>query len=446
MEYLDKIDKATGLAYDIVGKDYFLFLLANILDAYPDKTPIYIKDREGKYIGCSKAFFELLGLTSDKVIGKTAKEVFPADIAKDDEISDRSLHWVIGQEKLEVALDINGKEHFLLFKKNGFSCGEGTLLGGIVGTVTDITSMKRRNVQMEMKDALTSISPGVYHDICNLLTPIDTSLSMIEDDIVKQRESFELAEKNLACIKNLLPLLQLNHKNELTGQELINSLDIENMSTPIESFLSMIQSNSNKHKRFLVLGIKALNRIKSMLSLLQMFAKGKITIMESNFSVNDVVLDVTSMIFPGSRIKKEIILCEKPWPIDLDYISIFRILLNIVVNSVQAMPNCGNLKCKTENKVIDCKKYVKITIADTGGGIPLEVLKEIDQPHASTKTDGHGFGLCVVSSLIKKCGGKKEINSQPGFGTEFEVLIPVSSNVAKDVKDILNKYSPSKQE
>jgi PAS domain S-box-containing protein len=446
MENLDKIGKATGLAHNLTGKDYFFFLLANILDAYPDNTPIYLKDREGKYIGCSKAFSELLGLTSDQVIGRTAIEVFPADIAKEDEISDTSLHWVIGQEKMEVTLDINGKEHLLLFKKNGFSCGAGSLLGGIVGTITDITLMKRRNVQMEMKDALASISPGVYHDISNLLTPIDTSLSLIEDDMVKQRESLELAEKKLAGIKNLLPLLQIHHKNELTGKELIDSLDIENLSTPIESFLSMIQADSTKHKRFLVLGIKALSRIKSMLSLLQMFARGKLTIIESDLSVNDVVLDVTSMIFPGSKIKKEIMLCENPWPINLDYISIFRILLNLVVNSVQAMPNGGNLKCKTENTVINSNKYVKITIADTGGGIPSEVLKEIDQPHASTKTDGHGFGLCVVCSLIKKCCGEMEINSQPGFGTEFNVLIPVLCNAAKDVKDILNKYSPPVRE
>ena len=422
-------------------KDYSFFLIANILDAYPDKTPIYIKDREGKYVGCSKAFSELLGLTSDEVIGKTAREVFPADIAKEDEISDRSLHWVIGQEKMEIAFDLKGKEHILLFKKNGFSCGEGTLLGGIVGTITDITLMKRRNVQMEMKDALASISTGVYHDINNLLTPIDASLSLIKDDMVKQRESFELAEKQLASIKNILPLLQIHHGNELTGEELIDPLDIENLSTPIDTFLAMIQANSSRHTSFLVLGINALNRIKSMLSLLQMFAMGKLTIMESELSVNDVVLDVTSMIFPGSKIKKEIFLCENPWPINLDYISIYRILLNLVVNSVQAMPDGGNLKCKTENIVIDNNKYVKITIADSGGGIPLEVLEEIDQPHASTKTDGHGFGLCVVSSLIIKCGGKKGINSQPGFGTEFEVLIPVLSNVAKDVKDILDKYS-----
>ena len=204
----------------------------------------------------------------------------------------------------------------------------------------------------------------------------------------------------------------------------------------------MIRANNTKHKKFLALGIKALNRIESILSLMQKLAKGKLTIMESNFSVNDVVLEITSMIFPGSNIKKEMMLCENPWPINLDYVSLFRILFNVVINSVQAMPYGGNLKCKTENMVINSKKYVKITIADTGGGIPSEVLKEIDQPHASTKTNGHGFGLCVVCSLIKRCGGKQEINSQPGFGTEFEVLIPVLSNTAEDVKGILNKCSP----
>jgi signal transduction histidine kinase len=159
----------------------------------------------------------------------------------------------------------------------------------------------------------------------------------------------------------------------------------------------------------------------------------------SEFNVNDIVVEATSMIFPGSNINKELFLCKNPWLINLDYVSSFRILLNLVVNAIQAMPSGGNLTCKTENEIINGEKYVKFTVADTGGGIPLEVLNEIDQPHATTKTGGHGYGLCVVSSLIRDCGGKKEIRSHPGYGTEFEVLIPVSKDHAIEIKDILHK-------
>jgi len=421
-------------------KETIRILLANIFDAYPEKTPIYVKDKEGKYIGCSSGFLELLGLDSAKVIGKTAREIYPPEMAEEDEIGDRTLHWVIGQEKMEVTVEINGRERCLLFKKNGFCSGIGTLPGGIIGVVNDITVLKNRTVKQEMFDAMAAVSPGIYHDINNLLTPIDTSLSMIESDIVKQKKTFNSAEDNFNNIKTLLPQLLKHRKNESTCMELTDSQAIEHLISQIEAFFSDLQAEKIKHERFLGLGIRSLNQIKSMLELLQKLAKGKIAVPESVFDINDVVLEVTSFIFPSSKIKKELILCENPWPINLDYLSTFRILLNLVSNSIQAMPNGGILKCETENKVVDGDKFVKITVTDTGGGIPVEILNEIDQPHATTKSDGHGYGLCVVCSMIKKSGGEKAIKSQPGNGTEFEILLPVSKNDTDDIKNILKKY------
>ena len=419
-------------------------LLSNILDAYPDKTPIYVKNQKGIYLGCSPAFLELLGLTSDKVIGKTARDIFPAEIAEKDEMGDRALQWVIGLEKIEVTIEIDGRKRCLLFKKNGFCSGSGTSTGGTIGVINDITAMKNRTVKNEMMDAMAAVSPGIYHDICNLLTPIDTTLTMIESDIVKQEKSCNSMEDKLNNIKALLPQLLKHRREELTGKEMTDSHAIEHLIPSLEFFFSNLQSNNVRHKRFLGLGIRSLNQIKSMLKLLQRLAKGKVAIPESVFDINDVVLEATSFIFPSSKIKKELILCENPWPINPDYLSTFRILLNLVTNSVQAMPHGGILKCETENKVVDGDKFVKITIADTGGGIPMEVLNEIDQPHATTKSDGHGYGLCVVSSMIKRCGGVKEIKSQPGQGTEIEILLPVSKNNADEIKSILNNAAVSK--
>jgi PAS domain S-box-containing protein len=430
----------TGITMDQEAENNALScLVANIFDAYPDKTPIYVKNHKGKYIGCSKGFLKLFGLTSDGVLGRTARELFPEHIAKEDEVGDRALQWVVGQENMEVAIDINGRERFLLFKKNGFCSGRGSLSGGVIGIVADITALKRRSVQKEMMDAFASVSPGVYHDINNLLTPIGSTLTIIEEGIAKQKISFEAAEDKLRGLNNLSSLLQKHLKEKLIGEESIDLLSIENLITPIDNFISQLQVSNTKYEKYLVVGIKALNQIKSILAQLSKLARVDLYIPVSEFNVNDIVVEATSMIFPGSNINKELFLCKNPWPINLDYVSSFRILLNLVVNAIQAMPSGGNLTCKTENEIINGEKYVKFTVADTGGGIPLEVLNEIDQPHATTKTGGHGYGLCVVSSLIRDCGGKKEIKSHPGYGTEFEVLIPVSKDHAIEVKDILHK-------
>jgi PAS domain S-box-containing protein len=429
-----------GKTDQVIKNDPINVLLANILDAYPDKASIYVKNKEGRYLGCSRAFLELLGLPSEKIIGKTARDIFPPEIAEEDEIGDRALHWVIGLEKMEVMVEINGKERCLLFKKNVFCSGSGTLPGGIIGVVNDITAMKNRTVKKEMMDAMAAVSPGIYHDICNLLTPIDTFLTMIESDIVKMKKSCYSTEDKLNNIKTILPHMRKHGNEALSGKEMTDSHAVEHLVTPLEIFVSSIQANIIRHERFLGLGIRSLNQIKSMLELLQRLAKGKVAVPESVFDVNDVLLEATAFIFPSSKIRKELILCENPWPVKLDYLSTFRILLNLVTNSVQAMPHGGILKCETENRLVDGGKFVKITVADTGGGIPVEVLNEMDQPHATTKSDGHGYGLCVVSSMIKKCGGLKEIKSQQGHGTEFDILLPVSLNVADDIKNILKKY------
>jgi len=421
-------------------KDILSHVVANILDAYPDKTPIYVKNQKGEYIGCSKGFLKLFGLTSNDALGRTARDIFPENIAKEDEIGDRTLQWVIGQEKMEVTIDIQGRERFLLFKKNGFCSGKGTLSGGVVGVVTDITSMKCRSVHKEMMDALASVAPGVYHDISNLLTPIDSSLTIIEADMARRKKSCKEADDKLHSLQNEVSTLRKHVEEELTKHEFTELSAIEGLISPIGNLLNQVQVDAVKHENYLSIGIKALSQIKSILTLLHKLARGNVSIPFTGSNVNDIVVEVTSMIFSGSRINKELLLCENPWPINLDYVSTFRILLNLVVNSVQAMPDGGNLTCKTENVIINGDRYVKFTVADTGGGIPLEVLDEIDQPHATAKTEGHGYGLCVVSSLVRNCGGEKVIKSQPGYGTEFEVLIPVSKNNDIEIKDILYKY------
>lgn len=440
MSGLTTTNDAVIKAAQEVEKDILSHVVANILDAYPDKTPIYVKNQEGKYIGCSNGFLKLFGLTSDDVLGRTAGDIFPEDIAKEDEMGDRTLQWVIGQEKMEVAIEIHGRERFLLFRKNGFCSGKGTLSGGVVGVVTDITSMKCRSVHKEMLDALASVSPGVYHDISNLLIPIDSSLTIIQADMAKQKMSCKDAGDKLRSFQNMAILLTNHLEEGLTSHEPADLPDMESLIRPIDNLLYQVQVDVVKHENYLSIGIKALSQIKSILTLLHKLARGNVSIPVTGSNVNDIVVEVTSMIFSGSRINKELLLCENPWPINLDYVSTFRILLNLVVNSVQAMPDGGDLTCKTENVISNGDRYVKFTVADTGGGIPLEVLDEIDEPHATAKTEGHGYGLCVVSSLVRNCGGEKVIKSQPGYGTEFEVLIPVSKNDDIEIKDILHKY------
>ncbi|MDF0650487.1 MAG: PAS domain S-box protein [Nitrospira sp.] len=107
---------------------------------------------------------------------------------------------------------------------------------------------------------------------------------------------------------------------------------------------------------------------------------------------------------------------------DADQIS--QVLLNLIMNAVHAMPEGGTLRVGLEPE----QAMVKLTIADTGHGIPSEVIKKIYDPFFTTKEfgKGTGLGLTVVKGIIEEHQGSIAVESEEGNGTSFTVLLPMS--------------------
>ncbi len=103
---------------------------------------------------------------------------------------------------------------------------------------------------------------------------------------------------------------------------------------------------------------------------------------------------------------------------DSSYIN--RIMYNLVINAVQAMPKGGKLTIKTQKEAND----VIITVKDTGIGIPEKAKDRLFTPMFTTKSKGQGFGLAVVKRMTEALGGTVTFNSQEGKGTTFTVRLP----------------------
>jgi signal transduction histidine kinase len=117
-------------------------------------------------------------------------------------------------------------------------------------------------------------------------------------------------------------------------------------------------------------------------------------------------------------------LCSKELPkLRLDITFLKRVLVNLVTNAIQAMPNGGKLTVRAFKK----ENSVCISIEDTGVGIPDEIKPKLFQPLMTTKSKGQGFGLAVVKRLVEKMGGKINFESQVGKGTTFAVEFPLSA-------------------
>ena len=113
-----------------------------------------------------------------------------------------------------------------------------------------------------------------------------------------------------------------------------------------------------------------------------------------------------------------------------------QVLLNLVVNAWDAMPNGGTLTISTSNRELGDKeanrsgaspgRYVELTVADTGSGMTKEVQSHLFEPFYTTKEQGKGtgLGLSTVFGIVRKHGGHIDVKSKPGKGTRFKILLP----------------------
>lgn len=107
--------------------------------------------------------------------------------------------------------------------------------------------------------------------------------------------------------------------------------------------------------------------------------------------------------------------------VSLDRDQIKQVLINLLVNACQAMPQGGTLSVRTARN----NGHVEIAIQDTGTGIAAENLENIFHPFFTTKKNGTGLGLTISYALVKVHGGRIEVKSKPGQGTEFIIVLPV---------------------
>jgi signal transduction histidine kinase len=112
-----------------------------------------------------------------------------------------------------------------------------------------------------------------------------------------------------------------------------------------------------------------------------------------------------------------------------DGVHLERVFLNLAKNSLEAMPEGGELTITTRR----CDGYAEVSFADTGVGIPEENLKKIFDPLFTTKTKGTGLGLAICQEIVSKHKGTIDVKSRPGKGSTFAVKLPLGIDDHKAV-------------
>ncbi|MBB4371606.1 PAS domain S-box-containing protein [Bradyrhizobium sp. cir1] len=170
-------------------------------------------------------------------------------------------------------------------------------------------------------------------------------------------------------------------------------------------------------------------------------------------SVNPQVIDLAERISAiravldagvGSSVRLTFEIAPKIWPVRTDASELETALLNLVINARDAMPDGGTVTINARNVVLDepplAGEFVAINIADTGLGIPADVVDKIFEPFFTTKPigKGTGLGLSQVHGFAHQAGGTVKVASELGKGTTFTILLPRGTDApARDTAEAM---------
>ncbi|MEU7908910.1 PAS domain S-box protein [Actinoplanes sp. NPDC049118] len=141
----------------------------------------------------------------------------------------------------------------------------------------------------------------------------------------------------------------------------------------------------------------------------------------------------------GAHIELVAHLAEEPVTVRADRSRIEQILLNLVINARDAMPDGGVIAMEADSVEVPddpdrqpplpAGTYVRLRVTDTGTGIPPEVAAHIFEPFFTTKAKQHGtgLGLATVYGIVAAAGGGITLDSEPGVGTTFQILLPLAT-------------------
>ncbi len=357
---------------------------AALLDITTDA--IVVRDLEQKILYWNRGAEHLYGWSSDEAVGQNALKL---------------LH-------LQGSIDLTLQEAFQTTSAKGSWQGEleqqtktgkktivnsrWTLMptpqqqpNSILSVDTDITEKKQLEAQFlrtQRLESLGTLASGIAHDLNNILTPILAVAQLLPRKLTKIDDRTQT-------------MLRILEENAKRGSELVKQI------------LAFVRGVEGKH---------------------------------IDLQVGHLlweVVRVAKQTFPKSIELEATIPTRDLWTVSADATQLQQVFMNLFVNARDAMPNGGKLTLNTANCVLDkiyarlhidacAGRYVVVTVADTGVGIPTDLQDRIFEPFFTTKElgKGTGLGLSTVLGIVKSHGGFINVYSEIGKGAEFKVYLP----------------------
>ncbi len=181
------------------------------------------------------------------------------------------------------------------------------------------------------------------------------------------------------------------------------------------------------HRNFLKIAREELDRAVKIMLNLRDFARERPSV-KTPEDLNALVTQTLELLtYEVQKRSVEVVMRLESLPaasVDRDQIS--QLLLNLIRNAIDAMPNGGRLTVATRAFPGDGRGSVEVRVIDTGEGMDESEKSRIFEPFFTTKGDGSGLGLPICQGIAEAHGGRIEVESRPGDGTTFSVKLPVT--------------------
>ena len=317
-------------------------------------------DKECRLTTINRAGEEMLGMGREQAINKTCRDLF----GESDIITviRDTLEKKTPSDRMEAMLERPAGKLWLGYNTALLTDQQNAALGVIL-SCSDLTEVKRLHEQVELRERLTALgemSAGIAHELRNPMAVISGYLNLLAKKTVPEHQ---------AIIRDITT--EINGMNRIIGDLLtfarpasLNRVKI-NVKEMIESCLANALQATN-----------AASRITTVLK-----------------------LDAIEAV--------------------VDEVLMRQAFTNLIQNAIEAMPDNGTITIEASRN-----HELRITVQDTGAGIPTEHLKKVFLPFYTTKDKGTGLGLALVHKIILSHGGRIELESAEGKGSIFRVILP----------------------
>jgi len=351
-------------------------ILNAIMNSSPDA--ITAKDLSGRYTILNLCASALMHKKVEEVLGKRDAELFPPEKARKIREIEKNILANRRVETFEEEAGAGDKKRVFLVTKGPLLDDTGKVMG-LFSHARDITEHKQLETELintQKTESLSVMAAGIAHDFNNMLTAVMGNTSLALESVPPKSQLFRLLNNTL--------------KASRTAQELTHQL--------------------------------------------QTFAKEEDGAVKNTLDLPRVIKEAAALAASGARTKFVFDFNSDTPTVKGSEGQLKQVINNLALNASQAMEQGGTITIKTaavniQERITPRLKpgaYARITVSDTGPGIPQRHLGKIFDPYFSTKKSGGGLGLSMVYSIIKNHGGYIGVVSKEGEGAIFVIYLPAA--------------------